>query len=92
VGKLVMRRLLAVDSHTGGKPTRVVVEGQIAGHAVAGHTTEAKRLLASQQRTRRGMGPCQGRLCHSTLQFLDGWQSDTARTPVFPVRVGTLRR
>jgi len=27
VGKLLMRRLLAIDSHTGGEPTRVIVEG-----------------------------------------------------------------
>jgi len=127
-----------------GEVTRIggvddaLVEGQLAGHAAAGH----KRPVANRRRTQRfasamarafslrselrdictdetivcrcedvtrgqiekhdglrsaklqtrcGMGPCQGRICHSTLQFLDGWQSDAARPPVLPVRVGSLR-
>lgn len=118
-----------------------LLDGRIAGYTAAGQPDKAKRLVASQRRTRRfaaamarafalrselrdictdetivcrcedvtrgqiekhdgvrsaklqtrcGMGPCQGRICHGTLQFLDGWQSDSVRPPVFPVRVGSL--
>ena len=40
--------------------------------------------------TRCGMGPCQGRVCGSALEFLEGWRTDSMRPPVFPAKVGSL--
>ena len=40
--------------------------------------------------SRAGMGACQGRVCGPALGFLFGWESDTVRPPVRPVRLGDL--
>ncbi len=40
--------------------------------------------------TRCGMGPCQGRICGASLEFLLSWQPESVRPPVFPVRVESL--
>jgi NADPH-dependent 2,4-dienoyl-CoA reductase/sulfur reductase-like enzyme len=40
--------------------------------------------------TRCGMGPCQGRVCGPTTQFLFDWNQDSVRPPLFPARVETL--
>jgi D-hydroxyproline dehydrogenase subunit alpha len=40
--------------------------------------------------TRCGMGPCQGRVCGPAVEFLLGWQPDSVRPPLFPVRAGSL--
>jgi D-hydroxyproline dehydrogenase subunit alpha len=40
--------------------------------------------------TRCGMGPCQGRVCGAAAEFVFGWKHESARPPVFPVRVATL--
>ena len=40
--------------------------------------------------TRCGMGPCQGRICGSSVEFLFGWKVESVRPPVFPVRVGSM--
>jgi D-hydroxyproline dehydrogenase subunit alpha len=40
--------------------------------------------------TRCGMGPCQGRVCGPTTQFLFKWKPDSVRPPIFPARVETL--
>jgi NADPH-dependent 2,4-dienoyl-CoA reductase/sulfur reductase-like enzyme len=40
--------------------------------------------------TRCGMGPCQGRICGSSVEFLFGWKADSVRPPVFPARVASL--
>lgn len=40
--------------------------------------------------TRCGMGPCQGRICGSILDFLCGPDHDRVRPPVFPARLETL--
>ncbi len=40
--------------------------------------------------TRCGMGPCQGRVCGSAAEFLYGWESTSARPPVYPAMVSTL--
>ncbi|HET9529646.1 MAG TPA: FAD/NAD(P)-binding oxidoreductase [Blastocatellia bacterium] len=37
--------------------------------------------------TRCGMGPCQGRVCGPAVEFLFGWETQSARPPVFPARV-----
>ena len=58
-----------------------VTRGQIAEH---------DSLRSARLQTRCGMGPCQGRICHGALQFLEGWDSDSARPPVLPTRVESL--
>lgn len=40
--------------------------------------------------TRCGMGACQGRTCGAATRFLYGWENDSIRVPILPVRVGTL--
>jgi NADPH-dependent 2,4-dienoyl-CoA reductase/sulfur reductase-like enzyme len=40
--------------------------------------------------TRCGMGPCQGRICGSAVEFVLGWTPESVRPPVFPVRVDSL--
>jgi NADPH-dependent 2,4-dienoyl-CoA reductase/sulfur reductase-like enzyme len=40
--------------------------------------------------TRCGMGPCQGRVCGSAVEFLLGWKSESVRPPLFPARIGSL--
>ncbi|MEO7041337.1 MAG: FAD/NAD(P)-binding oxidoreductase [Gemmatimonadaceae bacterium] len=40
--------------------------------------------------TRVGMGPCQGRTCMPSLDFLLAWQADTVRPPVEPALVSVL--
>ena len=45
---------------------------------------------AAKLQTRCGMGPCQGRICGSAVEFLFGWKSESVRPPILPVRVGSL--
>jgi D-hydroxyproline dehydrogenase subunit alpha len=45
---------------------------------------------AAKLHTRCGMGPCQGRICGPATEFLFGWNPDSVRPPVFPVRVSSL--
>lgn len=40
--------------------------------------------------TRCGMGPCQGRVCGAATQFLYGWQAESVRPPILPVRLETM--
>lgn len=40
--------------------------------------------------TRCGMGPCQGRVCGSSAEFLYGWDSVDSRPPAYPARMATL--
>jgi NADPH-dependent 2,4-dienoyl-CoA reductase/sulfur reductase-like enzyme len=40
--------------------------------------------------SRCGMGPCQGRVCGTALEFLLGWTPDSIRPPIFPARVESL--
>jgi D-hydroxyproline dehydrogenase subunit alpha len=47
---------------------------------------------AAKLHTRCGMGPCQGRICGAAVEFLLGWQPESVRPPVFPVKVGSLVR
>jgi NADPH-dependent 2,4-dienoyl-CoA reductase/sulfur reductase-like enzyme len=46
---------------------------------------------SAKLQTRCGMGPCQGRICGSAVEFLFGWQAQSVRPPVFPVSVESLR-
>jgi D-hydroxyproline dehydrogenase subunit alpha len=45
---------------------------------------------AAKLYTRCGMGPCQGRVCAPAAEFLFGWQIDSVRPPLFPVRCSSL--
>jgi NADPH-dependent 2,4-dienoyl-CoA reductase/sulfur reductase-like enzyme len=45
---------------------------------------------AAKLQTRCGMGPCQGRVCGPAVEFLFGWEVESVRPPVFPVRVQSL--
>jgi NADPH-dependent 2,4-dienoyl-CoA reductase/sulfur reductase-like enzyme len=40
--------------------------------------------------TRCGMGPCQGRICGSAINFLLGWNVDSIRPPVLPALISSL--
>jgi D-hydroxyproline dehydrogenase subunit alpha len=40
--------------------------------------------------TRCGMGPCQGRICGSAVEFLFHWTPKSVRPPIFPVRLDSL--
>lgn len=45
---------------------------------------------AAKLHTRCGMGPCQGRICGAAASFLFGWNIESTRPPVFPVRCSSL--
>lgn len=45
---------------------------------------------SAKLQTRCGMGPCQGRVCGSALEFLVGWSVQSPRPPLYPVRLGSL--
>lgn len=45
---------------------------------------------AAKLHTRCGMGPCQGRVCGCATRVLFGWEADSVRPPLYPVRVGVL--
>jgi NADPH-dependent 2,4-dienoyl-CoA reductase/sulfur reductase-like enzyme len=47
-------------------------------------------MRSAKIHTRCGMGSCQGRICGAALQFLVGWEGDTSRPPLYPVRLSTL--
>ncbi|HLM23762.1 MAG TPA: FAD/NAD(P)-binding oxidoreductase [Pyrinomonadaceae bacterium] len=47
---------------------------------------------SAKLQTRCGMGPCQGRVCGSAVEFLFGWRADSVRPPVLPVRIESLIR
>jgi NADPH-dependent 2,4-dienoyl-CoA reductase/sulfur reductase-like enzyme len=55
-----------------------------------GRLRNQKSWQAAKLQTRCGMGPCQGRICGSALEFIFGWVPDSPRPPVFPARVQTL--
>ena len=58
-----------------------VTRGQIAEH---------DSLRSAKLQTRCGMGPCQGRICCGSLQFINGWENNSVRPPVLPIRVESL--
>jgi D-hydroxyproline dehydrogenase subunit alpha len=47
-------------------------------------------LRAARLHTRCGMGSCQGRTCGAAVQFLFGWENDSVRPPLYPVRLTSL--
>lgn len=55
-----------------------------------GRLREHSSWRAAKLLTRCGMGPCQGRVCAPAVEFLLGWNVESVRPPVFPVRVESL--
>jgi NADPH-dependent 2,4-dienoyl-CoA reductase/sulfur reductase-like enzyme len=45
---------------------------------------------SAKLQTRCGMGPCQGRVCGSAVEFLLGWTRESTRPPVYPATLGHL--
>jgi D-hydroxyproline dehydrogenase subunit alpha len=45
---------------------------------------------AAKLHARCGMGPCQGRVCAPAAEFLFGWEIDSVRPPLFPVRCSSV--
>jgi len=45
---------------------------------------------AAKLHTRCGMGPCQGRICGTATHFLLGWNAESVRPPLLPVRIASL--
>lgn len=45
---------------------------------------------AAKLHTRCGMGPCQGRICGAAASVLFGWNIESTRPPIFPVRCSSL--
>jgi D-hydroxyproline dehydrogenase subunit alpha len=54
--------------------------------AIKDHTSWRSAKL----HTRCGMGPCQGRICGAAAEFLLGWNTESVRPPMLPVRYGTI--
>jgi NADPH-dependent 2,4-dienoyl-CoA reductase/sulfur reductase-like enzyme len=52
--------------------------------------TGCDSLRSARLHTRCGMGSCQGRTCGPAVQFLFGWEEDSVRPPLFPVRLASL--
>lgn len=57
-----------------------------------GKLREFEGWREAKLQTRCGMGPCQGRVCGSAVEFLVGWKAESVRPPLFPARIGTLSR
>lgn len=55
-----------------------------------GRVADQPDLRSAKLQLRCGMGPCQGRVCHSALRLLKGWSYDTVRPPVVATRVDSL--
>ncbi len=51
---------------------------------------EHKSWREAKLQTRCGMGPCQGKVCGPATEFLFGWETDSLRPPLFPVRCASL--
>ena len=47
---------------------------------------------AAKLQTRCGMGPCQGRVCGASVEFLFGWRPESVRPPALPVKIQSLIR
>jgi D-hydroxyproline dehydrogenase subunit alpha len=55
-----------------------------------GAMKEHSSWRSAKLHTRCGMGQCQGRICGAAAEFLLGWNADSVRPPVLPVRYGTI--
>ncbi|MFL6375560.1 MAG: FAD-dependent oxidoreductase [Pyrinomonadaceae bacterium] len=55
-----------------------------------GAVSEFSSFREAKLQTRCGMGPCQGRVCGAAGRFILDWELDTARPPIYPVRLENL--
>ena len=55
-----------------------------------GKLNGAESWRSAKLHFRCGMGPCQGRICGPAVEFLYGWNRQSVRPPIFPVRVTSL--
>jgi NADPH-dependent 2,4-dienoyl-CoA reductase/sulfur reductase-like enzyme len=55
-----------------------------------GKLTEYSDLRTAKLQTRCGMGSCQGRVCGATVEFLFGWNEQSVRPPIMPVKMENL--
>jgi len=55
-----------------------------------GQLKEFDSRRSAKLQTRCGMGACQGRVCGAATEFLFGWEADTVRPPIFPVKMENL--
>jgi D-hydroxyproline dehydrogenase subunit alpha len=55
-----------------------------------GKLTEYADLRTAKLQTRCGMGSCQGRICGAAVEFLFGWEDQSVRPPILPVRMENL--
>lgn len=55
-----------------------------------GQIAEHESWRSAKLHTRCGMGACQGRVCGTATEFLFGWNADSVRPPMLPVRYGTM--
>lgn len=55
-----------------------------------GSISQHQSWRAAKLHTRCGMGPCQGRICGTALEFLMGWNAESVRPPIFPARLSSL--
>jgi NADPH-dependent 2,4-dienoyl-CoA reductase/sulfur reductase-like enzyme len=55
-----------------------------------GRLKEYNSQRMAKLQTRCGMGACQGRVCGSATEFLFGWEADTVRPPIYPIRMENL--
>lgn len=58
----------------------------VAYESISRHTS----WRAAKLHTRCGMGPCQGRICGTALEFLMSWEINSVRPPIFPVQIANL--
>lgn len=55
-----------------------------------GRLREFSNSREAKLQTRCGMGACQGRVCGPATEFLFGWEADSVRPPIFPVKLENL--
>ncbi len=85
----LMNRTFALrdELKTLAKPETIVCRCEdVVYHRLRAHDS----WRAAKLQTRCGMGPCQGRICGSAVEFLFDWKAESVRPPVLPVRVESL--
>lgn len=60
--------------------------------ATYGEMASFADFRSAKLQTRCGMGSCRGRICGAAARTLFGWEPDSVRPPIFPVRAGSLAR
>lgn len=55
-----------------------------------GNLKEYASFREAKLQTRCGMGACQGRICGAATEVLFGWENESFRPPIFPVKLENL--